>query len=294
MPTWFSADAAGYFPARVKSASKGIPGAPKTSYQGRKWILDGGTWALLSLTAVSRLGPLFWLGADIGKRFDTNKDKRAPRQPHESRGQQMQLEYILKSYARYAPVYDQTFGWLLSFRGRSMAAGVTNKRPGKVLEVGVGTGISLSYYRKEHQVHGIDISPDMLAIAQKRVHKGKLAHVSSLSIMDAREMEFEDGAFDSVVAAYVMSVVPEPDKVIREIERVCKPGGDVVIVNHFAAEKGVRRNVEAMLAPLSNKLGWRPDMPVEEILANTGLREVKRHMLPPLGMFTMLHLKKDH
>lgn len=205
----------------------------------------------------------------------------------------MQLEYILKSYARYAPVYDQTFGWMLSFRGRSMAAGVTNKRPGKILEVGVGTGISLSYYRKEHEVHGIDISPDMLERAQQRVAKGKLTHVSSLRIMDARELEFSDDTFDAVVAAYVMSVVPNPEKVIREIERVCKPGGDVIIVNHFAAEKGIRRDIEKFLAPLSNKLGWRPDMPVQEILGNTSLREVKRHTLPPLGMFTMLHLRKD-
>lgn len=205
----------------------------------------------------------------------------------------MQLEYILKSYARYAPVYDQTFGWMLSFRGRSMAAGVTNKRPGKILEVGVGTGISLSYYRKEHEVHGIDISPDMLERAQQRVAKGNLSHVSSLRIMDARELEFSDNTFDAVVAAYVMSVVPDPEKVIREIERVCKPGGDVIIVNHFAAEKGFRRDIEKFLAPLSNKLGWRPDMPVQEILGNTSLREVKRHKLPPLGMFTMLHLRKD-
>lgn len=206
----------------------------------------------------------------------------------------MQLEHILKSYARYAPVYDQTFGWLLSFRGRSMAAGVANRRPGKVLEVGVGTGISLAYYRTEHEVHGIDISPDMLNRAQQRVNKRKLSHVSSLSIMDARELEYEDGTFDSVVAAYVMSVVPEPKRVLSEIERVCKPGGDVVIVNHFAAANGFRRKFEGMLAPLSNKLGWRPDMPVEEILGNTTLKEVKRHNLPPLGMFTMLHLRKDY
>ncbi|MGY6214512.1 class I SAM-dependent methyltransferase [Methylolobus aquaticus] len=206
----------------------------------------------------------------------------------------MQLESILKSYERYAPVYDQTFGWLLSYRGRTMAAGVTNHRPGRVLEVGVGTGISLSYYRREHQVHGIDISPHMLERARRRVSRMRLAHVSHLEIMDAREMQYPDNSFDAVVAAYVMSVVPEPERVISEIERVCKPGGDVIIVNHFAARKGMRRNLESLLAPLSNKLGWRPDMPVEEILQNTSLREVKRHRLPPLGLFTMLHLQKGH
>jgi phosphatidylethanolamine/phosphatidyl-N-methylethanolamine N-methyltransferase len=206
----------------------------------------------------------------------------------------MQLEAILKSYARYAPVYDHTFGWLLSFRGRSLAAGVTNHNPGKILEVGVGTGISLPYYRREHQVHGIDISPDMLERAHRRVHRQRLGNVTQLTIMDARKMQFADNTFDAVVAAYVMSVVPEPEKVIREIERVCKPGGDVIIVNHFAAEKGMRRNVEAMLAPLSNKLGWRPDMPVEEILCHTQLQEINRRTLPPMGLFTLLHLRKDN
>ncbi|MFO1417790.1 MAG: class I SAM-dependent methyltransferase [Methylotetracoccus sp.] len=206
----------------------------------------------------------------------------------------MQLESILKSYERYAPVYDQTFGWLLSFRGRSMAAGVTNRHPGRVLEVGVGTGISLNYYRREHQVHGIDISPHMLEKARRRVSKKRLGHVTRLEIMDARDIRYPDESFDAVVAAYVMSVVPEPARVIQEMERVCKPGGDVVIVNHFAAGKGFRRNFETLLAPLSNKLGWRPDMCVEEILHNTTLREVKRHTLPPLGLFTMLHLQKPN
>ncbi|MDD5035717.1 MAG: class I SAM-dependent methyltransferase [Methylococcaceae bacterium] len=205
----------------------------------------------------------------------------------------MQIESILKSYARYAPVYDHTFGWLLSFRGRSMAAGFTNHRPGKILEVGVGTGIALPFYHHEHQVHGIDISPHMLERAHQRVHRRRLGNVTQLTIMDARKMQFADNTFDAVVAAYVMSVVPEPEKVILEIERVCKPGGDVIIVNHFAAEKGFRRDVENLLAPLSNKLGWRPDMPIKEILSQTALREIGRHTLPPMGLFTLLHLKKD-
>lgn len=205
----------------------------------------------------------------------------------------MQLEHILRSYARYAPVYDHTFGWLLSFRGRSLAAHVTNRRPGKILEVGVGTGISLPYYRPEHQVHGIDISPHMLERARKRVHRKNLNQVARLEIMDAREMTFPDNYFDAVVAAYVMSVVPEPQRVLREMERVLKPGGDLIIVNHFAAQRGLRRNFEALLAPLSHKLGWRPDMPLEEILAHTTLHEVKRQTLPPMGLFTMLHLRKE-
>jgi phosphatidylethanolamine/phosphatidyl-N-methylethanolamine N-methyltransferase len=133
----------------------------------------------------------------------------------------------------------------------------------------------------------------MLERAHKRVSRKRLGNITQLTIMDARKMQFADNTFDAVVAAYVMSVVPEPDKVIREIERVCKPGGEVIIVNHFAAEKGLRRGVERLLAPWSNKLGWRPDMPVEEILAPTRLREIGRHTLSPLGLFTLLHLRKD-
>lgn len=205
----------------------------------------------------------------------------------------MQLESILKSYARYAPVYDHTFGWLLSFRGRSLAAGLANQRPGTVLEVGVGTGIGLPHYRHDHKIHGIDISPHMLERAKRRVARKKLGHVQALDIMDARHMAFEDDSFDTVVAAYVMSVVPEPAKVIKEIERVCKPGGNVIIVNHFASEGGFRRRFEGLLAPLSNHLGWRTDMPVHDILAHTTLKEVGRRTLPPMGLFTLLHLRKD-
>lgn len=205
----------------------------------------------------------------------------------------MQLESILKSYARYAPVYDHTFGWLLSFHGRALAADVANHRPGSVLEVGVGTGIGLRHYRHDHKIYGIDISPHMLERAHKRIARKKLSHVQSLEIMDARQMSFADNSFDTVVAAYVMSVVPEPAKVMREIERVCKPGGNVVIVNHFASESGFRRRFEGMLSPLSDRLGWRTDMPVHDILAHTSLKEVGRHTLPPMGLFTLLHLRKE-
>lgn len=205
----------------------------------------------------------------------------------------MQVESILKSYARYAPVYDHTFGWLLSYRGRTIAARVANQRPGAVLEVGVGTGISLPYYDHQHKVFGIDISPHMLERAHQRVARHKLRHVQGLEIMDARQMAFGDASFDTVVAAYVMSVVPEPQKVLKEIERVCKPGGNVIIVNHFAAEQGFRRRFEGMLSPLSDRLGWRTDMPMHDILGHTALKEIGRHTLPPLGLFTLLHLRKD-
>jgi len=205
----------------------------------------------------------------------------------------MDLESVRKSYARYAPVYDLTFRWLLGRKGWSMAADVANQHTGPVLEVGVGTGLALPHYRQDHEVVGIDISPEMLNRARERVSKLRLTQVQQLTLMDASELEFADNSFEVVVAAYVMSVVPDPQRVINEIERVCKPGGCVVIVNHFAAEKGLRSSVERCLAPLSNMLGWRPDFPLEEILARTGLSVVGTHSLAPFGLFTLLQLQKE-
>jgi len=202
----------------------------------------------------------------------------------------MQVESILKSYARFAPIYDRTFG-AITTHGRLTAISMANSRPASILEVGVGTGINLPYYRSDHQVHGIDISPEMLKKAHQRVEKRGLRHVASLQLMDARAMEFQDHSFDVVIATHVMSVVPEPHKVIKEMERVCKPGGDVIILNHFVAKRGVRRTFETMLSPFSPKLGYRPDMGIDEILNYTSLTEVTRYTLPPFNLFTLLHMK---
>ncbi len=204
----------------------------------------------------------------------------------------MDLDAVRKSYARYAPVYDMTFRYLLGRKGWSLAANLANRRAGPVLEVGVGTGIALPHYRDDHEVTGIDISPEMLKRARERVARMNLKQVRELVVMDASELDFEDDSFEVVVAAYVMSVVPDPQKVIKEMERVCKPGGCVIIVNHFAAKKGFRSAIEKRLAPLSNMLGWRPDFPLEEILADTKLRVVDSQRLAPFGLFTFLELKK--
>ena len=204
----------------------------------------------------------------------------------------MDLDAIKRSYRRYAPFYDGTFGWMLGHRSRRTVIDIANRYAGPVLEIGVGTGISLPYYRADHDVYGVDISPEMLQRAHKRVHEQSLAQVRGLDTMDAGELDFEDESFGVIVAAYVMSVVPDPEAVLREIERVCRPGGCVLIVNHFAAENGARRVLEQGLAPLSGILGFRPDMAVDEILKTTSLDLVAREPLAPFGLFTMLALTK--
>lgn len=201
---------------------------------------------------------------------------------------------IRAAYRRYAGFYDRVFGTLLA-SGRHAAVAWLNRRGGlRILEVGVGTGLSLSDYRKDNSVVGIDLSTDMLKVAQERVARENLTHVEGLLEMDAGKLAFADGSFDVVVAMYVMTVVPDPQGTMAELERVCKPGGDIVIVNHFAAPRpGVRRTVENWLAPLSKKLGWRPDFTLESLLHGSPLAVQSVETVPPFGLFSLLHCRRQ-
>ncbi len=201
---------------------------------------------------------------------------------------------IRAAYRRYAGFYDRVFGTLLA-SGRHAAVAWLNRRGGlRILEVGVGTGLSLSDYRKDNRVVGIDLSTDMLKVAQERVARENLAHVEGLLEMDAGKLAFADGSFDVVVAMYVMTVVPDPQGTMAELERVCKPGGDIVIVNHFAAPRpGIRRTVENWLAPLSKKLGWRPDFTLESLLHGSPLAVQSVETVPPFGLFCLLHCRRQ-
>lgn len=198
---------------------------------------------------------------------------------------------VLKAYARWAPVYDWSFGPIADF-GRKRAIDVINQRQGSLLEVGVGTGVALPRYAKHLAITGIDFSPDMLRKARQRARARKLRNVNGLYEMDASELKFDDGSFDTVVAMYVMTVVPDANKVLRELERVCAPGGEVVIVNHFAQDHGVRGAVERWMAPAARALGWHPDFRIETITEMTTLELVETRSLQPMGLFTMLQFRK--
>ncbi|MBV1887434.1 MAG: class I SAM-dependent methyltransferase [Parvibaculaceae bacterium] len=198
---------------------------------------------------------------------------------------------VLKAYARWAPVYDYSFG-LVAEAARKHTVQEINKRVGRVLEVGVGTGMSLPQYQRHLKITGIDLSPDMLAKARDRVREKKLNHVEGIREMDASVMDFADDRFDTVVAMYVMTVVPDPVKVMSELERVCKPGGEVIIINHFAQDHGIRGRVERWMAPASRALGWHPDFKIDTITDITDLNLVESKQLWPLGLFTMLRFKK--
>lgn len=205
----------------------------------------------------------------------------------------MDIKSVETSYARWAPVYDKTFGAVTS-AGRRRTVEFINSHGGSVLEVGVGTGLSLPDYGPGVAVTGIDFSEDMLAKARRRVAEKGLNNVIALRQMDARQLDFPDNSFDTVAAMHVLSVVPEPERVMAEIERVLRPGGKVVISNHFKSTQGVLASIEKFSAPFAHVLGWHSDFAIERVLQEERLQVETQQALPPFGMMTFLVLSKRH
>jgi phosphatidylethanolamine/phosphatidyl-N-methylethanolamine N-methyltransferase len=198
---------------------------------------------------------------------------------------------VEKVYAALASVYDACFDWALG-PGRRIAVSRLPIRPGEhVLEVGVGTGLSLPFYPRGCHITGIDISEPMLEQARERVDALDRRDVE-LRVMDARQLAFPDGAFDHVLAPYVISVVPEPERVMREMRRVCRPGGTVMVVNHFLSESRVLGAVERLFTPLSQWIGFRMDLPAGLVLETAGLDLVSIERVNLLGLWRLIHLRR--
>ena len=203
----------------------------------------------------------------------------------------MSSEAVRRAYRRWAPVYDFTFGKVADW-GRMRTVDYINRLEGRVLEVGIGTGISLPHYKRSLKVTAIDLSPDMLKRARERVEREQLGHVEAVIEMDAGDMSFPDNSFDVVVAMYVLTVVPDPRRVMQELQRVCKPGGEVIVVNHFSKSDGLRGRVEKALAPFASLLGWRPQFPMETLFDCDSLIVKGATELKPFGLFTLLRFEK--
>lgn len=189
----------------------------------------------------------------------------------------MQIETVKVAYRRYAGFYDALFGPVLQ-PGRAAVVDALDCRPGdRVLEVGVGTGLSLPLYPASVKVTGIDVSREMLDKARARVAKRSFAHVEALIEMDAESMSFPDASFDKVVAMYVVSVVANPARLLAELHRVCRPDGEIFIVNHVRSDNPLLGALEKSLARFSDKLGFRPDFELRELLDGSHeLAEVSR------------------
>ena len=203
---------------------------------------------------------------------------------------------ITKAYARWAPVYDLVFGAVFE-RGRHAAVAAAARVGGRLLEVGVGTGISLPLYSRDLKIYGVDISEPMLRKAHERVAEFGLTNVEGLKVMDAEHLEFADASFDIIVAQYVITTVPNPEATLDEFARVLKPGGEIILVSRVGAEAGLRRSLEHWFQPAARKLGWRTEFSFEryEQWASraAGVSLVERRAVPPFGHFSLIRFAKD-
>ena len=203
----------------------------------------------------------------------------------------MQVEAIQKSYRRWAPVYDLTFGRITQ-GGRALAAAHVNAQGGSVLEVGIGTGLALDFYGPQVRVTGIDVSAEMLREAEVKARKRGLKTLAGLHQMDARQIAFPDASFDHVAAMHVMSVVPEPERVLDEMARLCRPGGSILIANHFAGRAEGWTFAERLAAPLANLLGWHSDFAIERVLGHPSLHLEEARQVRPFGLMTFLRFRR--
>lgn len=205
----------------------------------------------------------------------------------------MDIRAVENAYKRYARIYDFVFGAVFQ-PGRKAIIERMNCSPGeRILEVGVGTGLSLPLYPEDVLVTGIDISRDMLVQAQARKEREQLDNIVQLSVMDAENMEFEDNSFDKVIAMYVASVVPDPERLVDEMRRVCKPNGRIIFVNHFHSRNPVLGGFESLIAPLSKQLGFRPDFSLERFLDATGLKATNIHPVNIFHFCTMVEARNN-
>ncbi|MEP9400218.1 class I SAM-dependent methyltransferase [Sphingomonas silueang] len=202
---------------------------------------------------------------------------------------------VASAYDRWAPIYDLVFGPVFR-RGRRAAIDAAERVGGRILEVGVGTGISLPHYRTDSRITGIDIADQMLDKARDRVKRLNLDHVERIAIGDAEALDFADASFDVVVAQYVVSAVPHPDRALSEFLRVVRPGGLIVITTRLGAEVGMRARIERALMPVTSRLGWRTDFPWS-VYGDWAERHpsaelVERRPLPPLGHFSLVCFRR--
>ncbi len=206
----------------------------------------------------------------------------------------MDDEAIIKAYKRYARNYDLIFGKIFEHGRRQILKKMNCRSGDHVLEVGIGTGITLPFYSDHVNVTGIDISPDMLQVAKKYVNGNKAAK-KSLFLMDAQQMSFADNSFDKVAAMYVVSVVPDPEALVAEMKRVCKPGGDIFILNHFSNHNLLPKMVETVMLPFRNLIGFSPRLSMDWLIKNMDIPVVEVDSVNLFGYWTLIHAKNgDH
>jgi phosphatidylethanolamine/phosphatidyl-N-methylethanolamine N-methyltransferase len=201
------------------------------------------------------------------------------------------LPHRSRIYSDLSGLYDHVFTRVFSRRIHSVVSGLRIPPGARVLEVGIGTGLSLDAYPPHCDVVGIDLSHEMLDHADSKRDPKRHAHIT-LRQMDAMTMDFEDDTFDFVTAFHVVTVVPNPPKLVEEMTRVCKQDGQLVIINHFSSPRKVIRGVVNMVDPITRKLGWSTRLSLDDVLHEVPLNLENRYKTSPWSLFTVVEARK--
>ena len=197
---------------------------------------------------------------------------------------------VERAYGMYARFYDLVFGAVLEGGRRAMCDAVGAQAPAALLEVGVGTGLTLARYPAATALTGIDLSRDMLRHAQRRADALPGRRIA-LHCMDAEQLAFDDGTFDCVTLPYVLSVTPDPARLTAELRRVCKPGGDIFVLNHFSGGNAVWAPAERLMSGLAARIGFRSEFPFAPHMQHPDWTLVSARKVNLLGLTTLVHIK---
>ena len=201
-------------------------------------------------------------------------------------------DQIERVYSSYAGVYDRVFGRVFQDSREAVVRNLKVEPGERVLEVGVGTGLCLPLYPRECDITAIDVSAAMLDKARARVKEHGLTNVKLLK-MDAGEMEFADSSFDIVIAAYVVTAVPDHRKLMKEMIRVSRVGGRLILLNHFTQESPIIAAVEKAISPICTRIGFRTDLSVDEVIDGWPLIKERDQRVKPLGMWHVVECVND-
>jgi phosphatidylethanolamine/phosphatidyl-N-methylethanolamine N-methyltransferase len=225
--------------------------------------------------------PSFSIAEETGKNHARNGD--------------LDRRTVARAYALWAPVYDAVCGPILA-TGRRAAANAASRIGGRILEIGVGTGLSFAQHAVDGEIFGIDLSEPMLCRARRRLAAGRYPQVGGLAIMDAHCLAFADCAFDCVIIPFVITLVASPEYVLAESARVTKPGGEIILVSHFYSETGPAAALERWLGRRAGILGLRPDFPLRRMLdwaqTQSHAEVIEHRKIPPLGVYTLLRIQR--